>query len=313
VEEFAASRGIPALPDQRGAYSPDTYATPIPQAAPVPAADAAKAQRTWRIRNATGRVVLFRELTSLQRWIVERRVSRDDEISDSGKNWKRLGEIEELSEFFKLLDASTGRSNSSNSSSKSSAGQVVAPPRSSLEQRVRQLEAELQAFREGHLQFVDRLRRTTKRHLVNLEHELRLAQLDSDDHQVAAIKKALEVAQSILVALPALEARDPTLPAGPAQGRLEAIGDSLKTMNERLAQAMDLEAKRSEEITRLRAKYTHSREQLSDSDERCERLKRRIRDMERQSHLAGGVEVASAFERYLATFEIPISHTLKPS
>jgi len=58
----------------------------------------------WRVRSPNGRVIAFRELTSMQKWIVERKFGRDDEISLHGDHWKRLGEIAELQPFFLLLE-----------------------------------------------------------------------------------------------------------------------------------------------------------------------------------------------------------------
>ena len=58
----------------------------------------------WRVRSPSGRVIAFRELTSMQKWIVERKFGRDDEISLHGDHWKRLGDIAELQPFFHLLD-----------------------------------------------------------------------------------------------------------------------------------------------------------------------------------------------------------------
>ncbi|MEO1172799.1 MAG: tetratricopeptide repeat protein, partial [Myxococcota bacterium] len=43
-------------------------------------------------------------LTTLQRWIVERKVSRDDEISRTGQKWERLGNIAELATFFQVVE-----------------------------------------------------------------------------------------------------------------------------------------------------------------------------------------------------------------
>ena len=63
--------------------------------------------RTWMVRKADGTVLSFKELTTLQKWIVERKVSRDDEISKSGETWKRLGGIAELASFFQVVDAAT--------------------------------------------------------------------------------------------------------------------------------------------------------------------------------------------------------------
>src|SRR5262249_55170006 len=58
----------------------------------------------WRVRSPSGRVIAFRELTSMQKWIIERKFGRDDEISLHGDHWKRLGDIAELQPFFLLLD-----------------------------------------------------------------------------------------------------------------------------------------------------------------------------------------------------------------
>ncbi|HET9451608.1 MAG TPA: zinc-ribbon domain-containing protein, partial [Aggregicoccus sp.] len=60
--------------------------------------------REWRVRQASGNVFTFRELTTLQKWIVERKVTRDDEISLTGESWKRLGNIAELASFFQVVD-----------------------------------------------------------------------------------------------------------------------------------------------------------------------------------------------------------------
>jgi predicted Zn finger-like uncharacterized protein len=61
-------------------------------------------RREWKIRQASGKIFSFRELTNLQRWIVERKVARDDEISLTGETWKRLGHIVELASFFQVVD-----------------------------------------------------------------------------------------------------------------------------------------------------------------------------------------------------------------
>lgn len=63
----------------------------------------------WKVRQANGNVFEFRELTTLQRWIVEQKVSRDDHISKTGRNWKRLGDIAELASFFQVVDKAKRR------------------------------------------------------------------------------------------------------------------------------------------------------------------------------------------------------------
>src|SRR6185369_15188234 len=62
-------------------------------------------ERGWMLRSATSReVVRFRELTTLQQWIVERKVTREDEISRGGESWKTLGGIAELASFFHVVE-----------------------------------------------------------------------------------------------------------------------------------------------------------------------------------------------------------------
>jgi len=75
-------------------------------AAMQPGAVPAGAERPkeWKVRQANGNVFTFKELTTLQKWIVERKVKRDDEISLTGESWKRLGNIGELGAFFDVVD-----------------------------------------------------------------------------------------------------------------------------------------------------------------------------------------------------------------
>jgi predicted Zn finger-like uncharacterized protein len=60
--------------------------------------------REWRLRQASGTIFNFRRLTTLQKWIVERKVQKEDEISLTGDSWKRLGDIAELASFFQVVD-----------------------------------------------------------------------------------------------------------------------------------------------------------------------------------------------------------------
>ncbi len=64
---------------------------------------AAGSEEQWMVRQKNGNLVRFKEMTTLQRWIVERKVSRQDEISKTGKSWKRLGDIPELAPFFQAV------------------------------------------------------------------------------------------------------------------------------------------------------------------------------------------------------------------
>ncbi|HEU4383164.1 MAG TPA: tetratricopeptide repeat protein [Anaeromyxobacteraceae bacterium] len=93
----AGGTGAPA-----GAPAPAVTPLPstTPSGSPIP-----PEKREWRVRQANGNVFTFKELTTLQKWIVEKKVSRDDEISLSGDQWKRLGNIAELATFFQVVEA----------------------------------------------------------------------------------------------------------------------------------------------------------------------------------------------------------------
>lgn len=61
-------------------------------------------QRQWLVRLENGETKACRELAALQQWIVAGVVSRESLISRSGKTWKRLGDIGELSQYFVIAD-----------------------------------------------------------------------------------------------------------------------------------------------------------------------------------------------------------------
>ncbi len=58
----------------------------------------------WLLETGDGKLHRFRNLTSLQKWIIERKVTREDKISRTGHAWRRLGEIVELGPFFDVVD-----------------------------------------------------------------------------------------------------------------------------------------------------------------------------------------------------------------
>jgi predicted Zn finger-like uncharacterized protein len=60
--------------------------------------------KEWLVKKPDGQMIAFRELTTLQKWIVEGRISREDEISKNGETWKRLGNILELEPFFSVYE-----------------------------------------------------------------------------------------------------------------------------------------------------------------------------------------------------------------
>lgn len=115
VKKKALVVTVPVKPGE-ATEEPITPGAAPPPRAPLAAAGMPSAARTaphplppekreWRVRQANGNVFTFKELTTLQKWIVEKKVSRDDEISLSGDQWKRLGNIAELAAFFQVVEA----------------------------------------------------------------------------------------------------------------------------------------------------------------------------------------------------------------
>jgi hypothetical protein len=58
----------------------------------------------WTLSSDDGKVHRFRDLNTLQKWIVERKVSRTDRLSRSGGPWLALGDMDELTPFFNIVD-----------------------------------------------------------------------------------------------------------------------------------------------------------------------------------------------------------------
>lgn len=90
----------PVVAETRPAATRSTAEAPALPRAPTPARN-----RVWMIRKARSAELLeFKDLSTLQKWILERKVSRDDEISKTGDSWKPLGSIVELSSFFLVVE-----------------------------------------------------------------------------------------------------------------------------------------------------------------------------------------------------------------
>ncbi len=101
-----------ATPPRPPASAPAPSPAPAPAPAPALPADATP---PWTIRQVSGQHLSFSELNTLQRWIVERRVSREDEVTQGDGAWVRLGTLAELQSFFEVVEAADrakGRSTS---------------------------------------------------------------------------------------------------------------------------------------------------------------------------------------------------------
>jgi predicted Zn finger-like uncharacterized protein len=111
VKRRAITSEIPLKP--MAARSP-AYIPPAPTAATLPgpsptrpsAAAPPGEDQNWMLRRAaSGKIFRFREVSTLQQLILERKVTRDDEISVAGADdWKRLADMPELKPFFDRVE-----------------------------------------------------------------------------------------------------------------------------------------------------------------------------------------------------------------
>jgi len=92
---------LPVKPDSPAPTNLGPHSSELPPPPPT---------REWKLRQPSGNMYPCRDLTMLQKWIIEGKVQRDDEISLTGETWKRLGNIPELASFFQIVeDASKAR------------------------------------------------------------------------------------------------------------------------------------------------------------------------------------------------------------
>ncbi len=81
----------------------------------------------WFLRTADGGVHRFHGLTSLQKRIIERRVTRVDRVSPDGQAWQYAGQMVELMPFFDVIDE-TDRAGSDTAEKQDQAMQVEPAP-----------------------------------------------------------------------------------------------------------------------------------------------------------------------------------------
>ena len=87
----------PAVHTAPPAFVASGTPAPMPPASSQPSA-------SWMLTTEEGKTHRFRDSTTLQKWIVERRVTRGDRVCPPGSTWRRLGELEELRPFFEVVD-----------------------------------------------------------------------------------------------------------------------------------------------------------------------------------------------------------------
>ena len=66
-----------------------------------------KSGEPFVLRRADGATVEFKDMSTLQRWLVERKVGWGDELSKNGRGFVRLGDISELKPFFASVAKAT--------------------------------------------------------------------------------------------------------------------------------------------------------------------------------------------------------------
>jgi len=80
--------------------SRETGATPTP----TPGLAVEASAQSWLLTTEEGKTHRFRDPTTLQKWIVERRVGRDDRVTPPSGGPRRLGDMDDLRPFFELVD-----------------------------------------------------------------------------------------------------------------------------------------------------------------------------------------------------------------
>jgi len=81
--------------------APSGQPTPPPEGPVTPPPDNLR----WVVETVHGRSLSGPDVATLHRWIIERRVTREDRISLNGQGWQRIGDVAELAPFFEIADS----------------------------------------------------------------------------------------------------------------------------------------------------------------------------------------------------------------
>jgi predicted Zn finger-like uncharacterized protein len=90
---FVVTRRPPLVVSQVGLTPPAGIGDPVGPEIPE-----------WTLSTDDGKVHRFRDLNVLQKWIVERKVTRGERVSRLGGPWVALGDLVELAPFFSVVD-----------------------------------------------------------------------------------------------------------------------------------------------------------------------------------------------------------------
>ncbi len=75
-----------------------------PGLTPTPSPVVDSGAPSWMLTTVEGKTHRFRDPTTLQKWIVERRVTREDRVCPPGESWRRLADMDDLRPFFEVVD-----------------------------------------------------------------------------------------------------------------------------------------------------------------------------------------------------------------
>jgi predicted Zn finger-like uncharacterized protein len=82
-----------------------TVKRPHAPAVALPLASADRTDRPWTLMTTLGQTHELRDLTQLHKWIIEKRVTRQDQVSQDGSLWQTLGSMADLVPFFDIVDS----------------------------------------------------------------------------------------------------------------------------------------------------------------------------------------------------------------
>lgn len=73
----------------------------------ISAAPKTEPEPYWTLRRTDGETFPFKEISTLQRWVVEHKALQYDEVSNDGRTWKKLIDLPELAPFLNIVKRAT--------------------------------------------------------------------------------------------------------------------------------------------------------------------------------------------------------------
>lgn len=102
--EASAPSAAEGTPVQASTTDDEAAPTPMPVSAPPSETSEGGTEAQGVFLKQDGKVYLVKDWATLQRWIMERRVGREDLVSDGGVRWEPIGSRAELGSFFAAVE-----------------------------------------------------------------------------------------------------------------------------------------------------------------------------------------------------------------